>query len=363
MNNRSRPYGLVLAAALLIVAPIGVCAQAIPLVPPPPPPPPGQPGAPPIITAPAQAGPVAPDGAPPAPTPPVPTPDAPNPPTPAAPSGVTLRYKFTPGQTLRYRVTMDAAGKVTMASGTGMPIKQHLVMTLHQTVKSVRASDGAATLATQVDTLTLNVNGRDIQLPAQAQDKFKQVITTTMTPAGKIVDFKAPTGAAPIPGMNFNPMDFQNLRALPDGTVDKGATWNSKYAAPMGLLTASAKYTLDDLSGDNSTATIGQKLWAEIKSPKPKAGTPAGGKVAGLITGTGKEEFDVDAGAVNSQTNALTLKMTITPPTSARPGTPASVKADFTINTDLEIMKASSTAGTMAAPAAPADEPPAGQLQ
>ena len=69
---------------------------------------------------------------------------------------------------------MDVNGTFTDPNGTGIPMKQHMDMTLHQTVQSVRASDGAATLATQIDTLAFAMNGQNIPLPPEAQQRFKQ---------------------------------------------------------------------------------------------------------------------------------------------------------------------------------------------
>ena len=292
MNYRTCSITVALAAALLPGVPLGVQAQAPPpLVPPPPPPPPGFPGAP-AIAPPVQVAPTIPDGSVAPPVPGVPNDGGPTPPapSPAGPSNgsVTLRYKFRTGQVLNYRLSMDTNGTVTTPSGSGIPIKQHMDMALHQTVKSVSPTDGAATVTTQIDSLSMTLNGQNMQIPAQVQQQVKQAVTTTMTPTGKVTAFKTPSGATGIvPGMNFNPMDMQNLRALPDGPVKTGDIWNSTFQAPSGFLDAYSKYTLNDVSNTNgkSIASIGQKLYAEIKPMKTTAATAAGPKITGLITG------------------------------------------------------------------------------
>ena len=364
MNNRSRSMALVLAAALLSGVPIGIQAQAPPLIPPPPPPPPGAPGAPEIVVPPVRVAPNTPDGGATVPAPNTALPPAtPNPAAPAAGS-VTLRYKFRTGQVLSYRLSLDTDGTVTNPSGTGIPIKQHMDMSLHQTVKSVSPTDGSATMLTQVDALTMTLNGQNIQLPAQVQQQMRQAITTTMTPTGKVIGFKTPTGATGmVPGLSFNPMDMQNLRALPDGPIAAGGTWNSKFEAPSGILNAYSKYTLSDVTNTDgrAVAAIGQKHYAEIKPSKTAAPSASGPKITGLITGTGTEQFDVDAGVLNSQTNALQLKMTIAPPNSGKTG---GIKANFQINSKLTRVGADSVPATaVPAPNAPASEPPTGQLQ
>ncbi len=96
-------------------------------------------------------------------------------PAPSAPPAqtVTLRLKFTPGQTLYYRLTTDTAGlMLTGQSGAGIPIKNHMEMLLHQTVKDVRATDGAATVDSGIDTMTMSMNGQTFPIP---EDKLAQM--------------------------------------------------------------------------------------------------------------------------------------------------------------------------------------------
>ena len=358
MNNRLRtPRALALAAVLLCGGlPLGsVQAQAPPPLIPPPPPPPSPDNTPALAGGgdPNVAAPVAPPALPPVPVP------GPNTPPPAA-GGVTLRYKYTPGQTIHYKLTVDVNGTITDPNGTGIPMKQHVDVTLHQTVQSVRASDGAATLATQIDSLAFTMNGRNIPLPPQAQQQFKQPYTSVMTPTGKIVSFQSPTGAT-LPGTGFGMSDIQNLRALPDQAVGVNDDWLSTYASAALGLTARTRYTLTKISDDGGTATIGQKIYGEFKPPTaaPTAATTPMPKMnmSGLLTGTGTETFDITAGQIAGQINDLSMKMTMTPP-----GVGHAMKTDFHITTDMERVP-DGTATTTPAPPAPTGEPPTGQLQ
>ncbi|MBV9849643.1 MAG: hypothetical protein JO250_08135, partial [Armatimonadetes bacterium] len=368
--------------------PLGVRAQAPPPLAPPPPPPP-----PPDFPAPdggsVQVAPTTPDTPnPPTPETPTPNPPAPNPPTPTT-AGVTLRYKFTPGRVLRYRLTTDTNGTIQMGpSGTGMPLKQHMTMTLTQTVKDVRASDGAATVVAQLGSVSMTVNGRPIMLPAQDQEQINKPMTAVVTPTGQVLSVQTPSGTLSGPAaLGFNPMDLQKIGALPEKPVNTGDTWPGKYEAPGGVLNIYTKSTLSSLAGTapNTIATIAQKLYLQFQ-PKAFYGKTATGKtmasrtatgaapvakINGLITGTGTQKFDVDAGVINSQTNALQLKMTITPPKTAQAGAPPPVKANFQITSDMERVTDSGTiapaapnaGGAGTAPAAPTNEPPTGQLQ
>lgn len=99
------------------------------------------------------------------------TPAAPTAVTPGAASTqpVTLRLKFTPGQTQYYSMSMDIDGTVqSPGAQTPFPIKNHIDMLMHQKVKDVRATDGAATLESGIDTMTFSMNGQTFPLP-QAQ--------------------------------------------------------------------------------------------------------------------------------------------------------------------------------------------------
>ena len=368
MNNRIS--ALALAATLLAGLPLGARAQAPPpLVPPPPPPPPvsagDTPGGGPFQAAPTTLGPIT--------------------------GSLPLRYKFTHGQVFRYQISLDTEGNLLTGPSEGTPIRQHVDMTLHQTVEDVRASDGAATLATQIDSLSATRDGKNVPLSKAAQQQLKQATTTVVDPTGKVLSFDRPAGAgaAAIPGLNFSPLDFQGLNALsadPVGMivnilaadpVTVSDTWRSTYTTPTGSL---EEHTADTLSSgtviDGDTlVTIGQKLYAEFKPPKPGAESNAA-HLLGLVTGTGQTQFDVDAGVINSQTTAMQINLKAVPSKSNAAGTPTPVMANLKVKSTLTRVHDDGTPvtppGTIlptmpvfpANPApAPTDEPPTGQLQ
>ena len=261
----------------------------------------------------------------PVPAPPV-TPPAPA--TPAAPATaaqpVTLRLKFTPGQTLYYTMTTDTNGTLlTGQSGAGMPIQVHMQLLMHQTVKDIRASDGAATLDVGIDTMTMGMNGQTMPMPADKLAQMKTVGTMVILPTGKTVSFTPSAGmsaAGPMPGMDLshtNPMG--SLGQFPDAPVKAGDTWKSAVAMGMLGTQVATGFTLSgvDTTGGATIALIKQTVNGTFDTAAAGAdGTPApmGMAMKGKVSGTGTLRFDVDAGAVAGQTSHANITMTMTPP-------------------------------------------------
>lgn len=263
-----------------------------------------------------------------------PVPATPAPQATAAPASaaqpVMLRLKFTPGQTLYYTMTTDTNGTMlTGQSGAGMPIQVHMQMLMHQTVKDVRASDGAATMDVGIDTMSMGMNGQTFPMPPDKLVQMKTIGTMTILPTGKTVSFTPSAGlsaAGPMPGMDLshsNPMG--NLGQFPDTPVKAGDTWKSAVA--MGMMAgmqASSTFALASLDTANgkTTAVINQTTSGTFGMPGAN-GTVATGqmgmKMKGTVKGTGTLRFDVDAGAVQAQTSQADIAMTMTPPGATAP--------------------------------------------
>jgi len=275
---------------------------------------------------------------------------APVPATPAAPATaapasaaqpVTLRLKFTPGQTLYYTMTTDTNGTMlTGQSGAGMPIQVHMQMLMHQTVKDVRASDGAATMDIGLDTMSMGMNGRTMPLPPDKLAQMKTIGTMTILPNGKTVSFTPSaglSGAAPMPGMDLshtNPMG--SLGQLPDSPVKVGDTWKSAVAMGMMGTQVAAGFTLSsvDTAGGTTTALIKQTINGTFDTSTATGAAvsaPAGMAMKGNVSGTSTLRFDVDAGAVAGQTSHANITMTMTPP-----GATAPMKMQMKVNATLK---------------------------
>ena len=267
---------------------------------------------------------------------------APAPVSPAAPAAaaqpVALRLKFTPGQTLYYTLVMDTSGNVmTGQSGAGMPIQIHMQMLMHQTVKSVQASDGAATLDVGLDTMSMGMNGQAMPLPADRMAQMKTIGTMVILPTGKTVSFTPSEGmsaAGPMPGMDLTHMNpMSSLGQFPDTPVKAGDTWKSAVAMGMMGTQIAAGFTLLSLdTADGKTvATVKQTTSGAFDTSTASATAPAGMPMKGNVTGTGTMRFDVDAGAIIGQTSHANVTMTMTPP-----GAPAPMNMEMKVNSTLK---------------------------
>lgn len=247
-----------------------------------------------------------------------------------APAAVLLRYKFTPGEVIRDKTTTDT--NMTMPNVPGLPAtaamsyKTHMEMVNRQTVKSVRASDGAATLVVTTESLTSTMNGKPLHTAALTSVK-QGVDTLVITPAGKLLSFKAGKGTSPvvITGFDMSKMEGNTPAALPDGPIKVGDTWDtvadlSGFMAGSGMagmqMTVHSALTALDTSGGETVATISDtyKMPMDMKSP---ASSPAAFTMTGDETGTDVWKFDVGAGNIISSDMTMTTHSTSTFPKSA----------------------------------------------
>lgn len=276
-------------------------------------------------------------------------------PTPVGASAVTLRYKFTPGQTRRYKMAMTMnMTMLTGQSGAGVPMNMTMTMTTKQTVKSVRASDGAATVVAQVEDIETNAGGKEVALPAAQQAQMKKPFTTVMLPTGKVLSFQMPgftniptTG---MPGMDLSKGLMSSSVAFPDAPVKVGNSWpgtiGSGIMAGMQMLMMST-LTGVETKGGAQLATVNQKITGKINMTLSKP-MPMAFKMAGTVTGSGTQVFDTSAGAIVSQNmvNNTDMTMTFHPAAgqTAPPGMPKTMKMTMQQKTDLTLLDDSSPA-------------------
>ncbi len=259
--------------------------------------------------------------------------------TPSAASAVPLRLKFTPGQTLYYSLTTDTDGTLlTGQGGAGMPLHIHMQMLMHQTVKSVQASDGAATLDVGLDAMQMGMNGQTMPTPPEKLAQMKTIGTMVILPTGKTVSFTPSEGmsaAGPMPGMDMTHMNpMGSLGQFPDGPVKAGDTWKSAVAMGMMGTNIAAGFTLLslDTTGGKTVAIIKQTTSGAFDTSATAAGAaPAGPPMKGNVTGTGTMRFDVDAGAIIGQTGRANITMNMTPP-----GANAPVNMDMKVTSTLK---------------------------
>ncbi len=264
-------------------------------------------------------------------------------PAPAA-GAVTLRYKFAPGQVHRYKLTTNVAGTMmTGQSGAGFPLNSATQIVMKQTVKDVRASDGAATIATEVESMRFAMNGQEQPIPEAQQAAMKKPITQLMLPTGKVLSVDLPNSpGTSLPGMDFSKTFSSMSVAFPDGPLKTGEDWKSVISAP-GMKGTDLNYdsTLTSLTGDGDAAraSIDQKIAGTLGMTLSQ-GMPMGMKMAGTVNGTGTMIFNTAQGAVESLTNNSSIDMTMTfkakPGEAVPPGMPAGMKMKMQQKTTLE---------------------------
>lgn len=277
--------------------------------------------------------------------------DAPAPQVPATDAAAyTLRYKWTAGESLAYQFTMDANGVITHgADGQPFPIAQHMDAVLRQMVANVRASDGAATIKMSFDSMKMAMNGNDVTFTPEQLAKMETMGSIVMLPDGKVISFKpAPTQLQMMPGMNS--MMFQSNGSLPDGPVKIGGVWKTSVAVAMVgcQMNAVNKLIAVITASESSNADIKTTV-AGTFSPTAQTGAALPMDIAGTMTGSSEQTFDINAGKMKSQNGAVDIDITMTPKQAAG-GTPTpttgSMKMKMTLKTKMTLLPSAPAAPT-----------------
>jgi len=271
---------------------------------------------------------------------------APAPPTAPAAGTATLRYKFTPGQVHRYKMTTNMVGTMlTGQSGAGFPLNTATQIIMKQTVKDVRASDGAATIETEIESMRLAMNGKEQPMPDAQKATISKPFTQVMLPTGKVLSMKMPDmPGAGMPGMDFS-KSFSSLSvAFPAGPLKAGETWKSAISAP-GMEGTNLTYdsALTSLTGDGDAAraNIDQKIGGTLGMTLSQ-GMPMGMTMAGTVNGTGTMVFNTAQGVVENLSNDSSIDMTMTfkakPGQAPPPGMPTGMKMQMRQKTTMELL-------------------------
>ncbi len=278
----------------------------------------------------------------------------PAPATPTAPAAgtATLRYKFTPGQVHRYKMTTNVVGTMmTGQSGAGFPLNMASQIIMKQTVKDVRAADGAATIAVEVESMRFALNGNEQTVPDAQQAAMKKPSTVVMLPTGKVLSMTLPdTPGTPMASMDFSKNFSSMSAAFPDGPLKVGDTWKGTVAVP-GMDGTSLIYdsTLTSLTGDGDTAraNFDQKISGTLGMTLAK-GMPMAMKMAGTSQGTGKMVFNTALGAVENMTNDSSINLSVdskpNPGQATPPGMPAGMQMQMRQKTMMERLPDAATA-------------------
>ena len=209
-------------------------------------------------------------------------------------AAITLRYKWTPGQTLRYTLLRDPyfadPARAIETADPRTPERPPLAKRLTERVLSV-SSDGSATLRVSVGPEPGFEDGTR-PLPS---------VTLTVAADGRVMSPPLPAGAGP-----------DLLRAffrLPNGPASTGASWPGTSA--RGRQPAATEMTLTGFSGVKGVqAVLVQTLPpAQVQSTSPDHdGTLL---QTTRTAGADRIVFDVAAGSVVRQTSTLTVTVSL----------------------------------------------------
>jgi hypothetical protein len=257
---------------------------------------------------------------------------------------VTLRYAWTKGEQLKYRMTNESTVGMSGLPGIGeMTTTTTIVQDQTMTADSV-AADGAATLLTKIDSLKMNLSTPMFGVaydsanpPAPGSDPMAeqvgsmvgavvgQTVTMVIEPTGAIrsltglqkmmegVQRSMPGGLAGLGGMTMNDDALkgtfgQGFATLPAKAIKTGDSWTAsmKLPNPAGTMTLDMSFTLKNVSGTIATIGYTQKatfvITADMGPMQMKMGDGTGG---GEIT------FDTKAGRMLKSTGTMSMPMTM----------------------------------------------------
>jgi hypothetical protein len=236
--------------------------------------------------------------------------------------GCLLRYKFKPGQVLRYLVEDESTVDVTQAEASTVA-KYSTKTWRHYRVRSVDA-EGTASLELRIDRVHMKAEGDgksiefDSNRPGTPPAEFAQVTSSigraiasiTVSANGEItaVDLREEEGAAGKNAKSREPeqKDFQVLTVLPAEPVAAGESWQEEFEVsvileetklrkPVRLL---RRYTLNSVKDGVAEIDLETIVLTPISDPA---------LLAQLIqrTPNGVLEVDVERGVVLSKRTRL----------------------------------------------------------
>ncbi|BDI30977.1 hypothetical protein CCAX7_30280 [Capsulimonas corticalis] len=239
--------------------------------------------------------------------------------TPPATDKALLRYKFAPGQVLRYSTVADLDMKITTSpQSPGIPIKQHIETVSSQTVQSVDAAKDATTLAVKIESIAMTLNGQSVPTSEAMKAQLANVTTLVLSSTGKVLSVKidAPTKT---PGFDMSKVGvYQQNGVFPTDSVKPGDTWKSLIDVSAVGAKVTSNFKLSSLTPSDGAviAQIAQSVTGVISSSAATA-LPAGFKLGGAIHMNGVLLFDVDAGSIKSQTSTGHFDATVNAPAPA----------------------------------------------
>lgn len=290
---------------------------------------------------------------------------------------VTLRYRWTKGEEVRYRTTQQTDMQMSGLPGMG---DMNIAMTMVQVNKMVVddvAADGSATLRNSFESIKMSMNvpmmgevTYDSANPAASAGNpisealaktvgamAGETITMVVAANGKVgkidglakVVEKIKAGASSAgASMGLGGMDAfmseeglrgtidQTFSLLPDKPIKVGETWKNEYKIPGAGGAAqlvAASYTLK--AHNNALATVVSTGTSKATGPASAMGPMT--VTVGEGTSQGEMLFDVKAGRVRKATGTLSVPMSMR--MSAPDGTDIAIQAAQKTTSTMELIE------------------------
>jgi hypothetical protein len=254
---------------------------------------------------------------------------------------VTLRYQWTKGESIKYRMTNESTVNLTGLPGIGEMTTSTAIVQVQTLTADAIAADGAATILTKIDSMKMDVvnpmltisydsanppapgtNPMAEQIGSAMKAVVGQTLTMVMEPTGairslqgaaKMMEGASAGGLGAMGGLNLSDDALkgtmgQTFATFPGRAVKVGDTWQAEVKAPnpMGTMTISGTFTLKGLEGNVARIGYAQVIKTEVTSaPAPMSVTMAEGK------GEGEMTFDRAAGRILKTTGTMTMPMTM----------------------------------------------------
>jgi hypothetical protein len=275
---------------------------------------------------------------------------------PLAAQEATLRYRWTAGEEVRYRISLETNSIVSGMPGMGdMTVDQTLAQVIKIAVADV-AADGTATLRQTFESVKMDMNGPmgriayDTASPPTAPnpmtEPLKQVlgamvgqtITVVQAPDGTVRKVEGasaivaritsgmpqdPAAAALTQGLKSMLSDDamratleQSFSKLPAGPVKSGDTWNGEISIGndmIGKINGAVTFTLKALEGPADAALARIAVSMVMKQVTAPPAGPNDMKVQlGDSRGQGEMTFDVARGRIRRSTMKTDMPSTVT---------------------------------------------------
>jgi len=297
---------------------------------------------------------------------------------------VTLRYRWTKGETMRYRIVQQNTTTISgLPGGMGdMAIDQSTTQTIRWVADEV-AADGTTTLRQVFESVKMEMNSPmfamsydsakpdagDNPMSAMLKGVMAPLIgesfTLVMAPTGEVQKVEGlskltekmfqslpqdPAAAGILDGLKANLSDdsmrstfMQTFAQFPNKPIKSGDSWNTQVSVgnPMlgGLITSTTS-TLKSVEGEGSNriATIVTSSAIKQDPSKPPQANPMGLTMQmGNGVGDGEQVFEAGTGRFRGSTTHITMPMTMSG--TGPDGTALSMKTSVKTTTTVELVQ------------------------